>query len=131
MKFLLVCRLGMFISVTFGLASLLAPESIASLYGIAGWNTGTTVIARLFGTGLLYAAGAIYAVMDTAALDVQLRFARMFAAASAIATAISAQSVLSGSASAMMWTTVGIYGFFCVAWASAAPRGNSMSDRAS
>ena len=122
MSFSLLCVIAVATTLPFGLAFLLAPESISSLYGITGWNPGTTAVAKLFGIELLYVAGASFAVMGCTDVRVQRRIALAFALVSAIAAVLSIQTILSGAASAFHWSTVALYIFFAVAWGSFAMR---------
>jgi hypothetical protein len=116
MNFGLVCLLGYVTAGLFGLAFLLAPEVTGALYGVTGWNPGTTGIARYFGIGLLFTAAAAYAVRPTTDHALQRRFAVSFSGASAVGALLSIQLVLSGAMNAMGWSTVAIYVFFAVVW---------------
>ena len=122
MNFPLVCLLGIFTTVPFGAAFLLTPEAVGAQYGLSGWNAGTLVVARLLGATLLYAAGALVAVRNTSDPRIQKNIATFFALSSAISAAISVQAVATGVVNAMGWSTVAIYVFFTVAWASLAFR---------
>ena len=101
----------------FGLGFLLVPEATTSPYAVTDWNEGTLAVARLYGVALLMVAGASWACLPVGELNVQRRIALCSAVISAIGALVAAQSALAGSANALMWSTVAIYGFFCVAWA--------------
>jgi hypothetical protein len=122
MNFSLVCLIGIFTTVPFGAAFLLTPEAVGAQYGLSGWNAGTLVVARLLGATLLYAAGALVAVRNTTDVRIQKNIATFFALASVISAAVSVQAVTSGVVNAIGWSTVAIYAFFTVAWASLALR---------
>ena len=125
MSFNVVCLIGLFVATPFGLAFLFAPEIASSIYGISGWNSGTTAIARLFGIELLYMSGAIYAVRQTPDSATQRRFSQIFALASTIACVVLIQAVLAGSANSFLWSSVAIYAFFALAWANLGFRSTS------
>jgi len=116
MNFSTICLIGIVTALPFGAAFVLAPELTSAMYGISGWNPGTTGIARLFGTELLYVAAALFAVRDVAEPKVQRRFAIGFGLASALAAALLTQSILAGASNTMTWSSVGIYAFFAVVW---------------
>lgn len=118
MNFKVICLIGIITALPFGAAFVLAPEAASAMYGISGWNPGTTGIGRLFGTELLYVAAALYAVCDVADPKIQRRFAIGFGLASALAVVLLVQSILAGATNAVGWSSVAIYGFFAVAWAS-------------
>ena len=122
MNFSLVCLIGIFTTVPFGAAFLLTPEAVGAQYGLSGWNAGTLFVARLLGATLLYAAGALVAVRNTTDIRIQKNIATFFALSSAISAAVSVQAVTSGVVNAVGWSTVAIYAFFTVAWASLAFR---------
>jgi hypothetical protein len=122
MNFSLVCLIGIFTTVPFGAAFLLTPEAVGAQYGLSGWNGGTLVVARLLGATLLYVAGALVAVRHTTDVRIQKNIATFFALSSAISAAVSVQAVTSGVVNAIGWSTVAIYAFFTVAWASLAFR---------
>lgn len=124
MNYSLVCLIGCLSLIPFGLAFLLVPESISSLYGVAGWNPGTTAIARLFGIMMLYIGCAAFAIKDTKDRVVQQRVSLTFAVVSAVAILVSGSSILSGATNSFMWSTVAIHVFFTVAWASIVFRKN-------
>lgn len=117
MNFNAICILGLVVSIPFGAAFILAPEAVAAMYGIDALTPGSAHIARLLGIELLFMSAAFLAIRGTADGQLQRRFATLFAAASALATAIALQAVTSGAVNAMGWTTVLIYGFFAAAWA--------------
>jgi hypothetical protein len=129
MNFRLVCVLGFVVTAVFGLGFLLLPELVSSLYGISGWNQGTTVIARLYGGGLLFVASATFAVKGTLDLAIQRSFSFSFAVVSLVCAVLSLQSVTSGSTNAFMWSAVAIFASFVVMWFLAA-RGARGSSRA-
>ena len=116
MNFRVICLIGIITALPFGAAFVLAPEVTSAMYGISGWNPGTTGIGRLFGTELLYAAAALFAVRDVTDPKIQRRFSIGFGLASALATAILIQSIVAGAANAMAWSSVAIYAFFALAW---------------
>lgn len=122
MNFSLVCLIGIITTVPFGAAFLLTPEAVGAQYGLSGWNAGTLVVARLFGATLLYAAGALVAVRHTTDVRIEKNIATFFALSSAISAAVSLQAVAAGAVNAVGWSTVAIYAFFTVAWASLAFR---------
>lgn len=122
MNFSVLCLIGIITALPFGAAFVLAPEATSAMYGITGWNAGTTGIGRLFGTELLYVAAALFAVRGVTDPDVQRRFAIGFGLASALATVILVQAIIAGAVNAMTWSSVAIYAFFAVAWASVAMR---------
>lgn len=124
MTFALVCLLAVLATVPFGLAFLLAPETIAAPYGISAWNAGTLAVARLFGVSLLNIACAALAVRSTTDGRVQKNVSTWFALASAVATITALHSVTTGGINTLGWSTVAIYGFFTLAWASVALRKN-------
>jgi hypothetical protein len=129
MDFRIVCVLGVVVAGIFGLGFLLLPELVSSLYGISGWNPGTTLIARLYGGGLLFTASASFAVKGTLDPAIQRTFGFSFAVVSLIGAAISLQSVTSGGTNALMWSTVAIFAAFAVMWFLAA-RGARVSSGA-
>lgn len=122
MSFNIVCLIGIITALPFGVAFALAPEATSAVYGISGWNSGTTGIARLFGTELLYVAAALFAVRGVTDPLVQRRLAIGFGLASALAVVILVQSIMSGAVNPMTWSSVALYAFFAVAWASVAMR---------
>lgn len=122
MNFSVVCLIGIITALPFGAAFALAPEATSAIYGITGWNAGTTGIGRLFGAELLYVAAALFAVQGVTDREVQRRLAIGFALASALATVILVQAIISGAVNAMTWSSVAIYAFFMVAWAAVAIR---------
>ncbi|HTV00316.1 MAG TPA: hypothetical protein VMF13_07270 [Luteitalea sp.] len=122
MPFSLVCLLGTVTTVPFGLAFLLAPEATGALYGVSGWTAGTALIARLFGVALVHSAGAFVAARHTTDARLQRSMSTFFALAAAIAVIVSLQAVLASAVNALGYSTVGIYAFFTVAWASIALR---------
>lgn len=122
MSFTLLCLISLISSVVFGLAFLLAPESIASIYGIGSWNPGTTTIARLFGIELLYSAGIYFAMKETKDPVIQQRCGWTLALVSAAALLVAVQSIFSGASNALMWSVAALYFFFTIAWGSIALR---------
>jgi hypothetical protein len=116
MKFSTVCLLAIIALVPFGLAFLLSPEMTGQLYEMSGWTSATTLVGRLFGIQLLYAAAANLAVMHTDDLAVQRRFATLFCVLSVVATVVSALGAMEPGNSPRLWTTVALYGFFIFAW---------------
>ena len=122
MNFSVVCLIGIITALPFGAAFTLAPEPTSAMYGITGWNAGTTGIARLFGTELLYVAAALFAVREVTDREAQRRFSIGFGLASVLATIILVQAIISGAVNAMSWSSVAIYAFFAAAWASVAVR---------
>lgn len=114
MSFRLVCTLGFIGAGIFGLGFLLIPELVFSYYGITGWNPGTTLIARLYGVGLLYAASASFAARESTDPRLQRAFGMTFAVVSALGAIASLLSVLSGGSNALMWSTVAIFGFYAI-----------------
>lgn len=122
MSFYLLCMIAVATTLPFGLAFLLMPDLTASFYGIAGWNPGTTAIARLFGIELLYVAGMSFAVMGATDLRLQRRFALAATLVSAIATVLTIQTILSGAVGPLHWSTAALYLFFTVAWGMFAMR---------
>ena len=125
MNFSLVCLLAIIATVPFGVAFLLAPEVTGAQYGISGWNSGTLFVARLFGVALLYTGGAALAVRSTTNARLQKDISTRFALASIVATVASIQAVVTGAVNTMRWSTVAIYAFFTLAWASVAFRKTS------
>ena len=124
MNFSLVCLIGIVSTIPFGLAFLLAPEAISSMYGVANWNPGTTSIARLFGAVLLYVGGACFAMKDTTDRTVQQRGAWTFSVVSVAAMLVALHSAATGTANSLMWSTVVLYVFFTIAWGSIALQKN-------
>ena len=118
MNFSVICLIGIITALPFGAAFVLTPEVTSAMYGISGWNPGTTGIGRLFGTELLYVAAALFAVREVTDPKIQRRFAIGFGLASALAVAILIQAIVAGAANAMTWLSVAIYAFFAVAWGS-------------
>lgn len=102
----------------FSLGFVLAPELVGAQYGIAGWNVGTLLVARLFGAALLSLGAVAWAVRDTADFRTQAGIAMGFAVTSGVATAVSIQSVVAGAVNNLGWLTVATYGFFTAAWAT-------------
>lgn len=118
MNFRLACLIGTILATPFGLAFVFFPELTASIYGIANWNAGTIGIARLFGVELLFVAGVLYAVRECADSQIQQGVGKLLALAAIVGCVISVQWVTSGGANALMWSTVGIYGFLMLMWGS-------------
>jgi len=116
MGFRMIAVIGIVVTAVFGLAFLVAPGAVASLYGIAGWSPGQLLIARLFGIELLYVTGALYAVRNLADRSTQRTFAMALGAPSVLGALATAQAVLAGATNALSWSTVLIYAFFAVAW---------------
>ena len=116
MSFSLLCMISLVTTLPFGLAFLFIPEYISSHYSIAGWNSGTASVARLFGIELLYVAGASFGLMRCTDVRVQRRIAVAFSLVSALATVVVIQTILSGAAGPFHWTTAALYVFFAVAW---------------
>ena len=125
MNFKLACLIGAVLATPFGLVFVFLPELTASVYGIANWNAGTLGVARLFGDELLFVAGALYAVRDCTDVRIQQKLGKLLALASLIGCAISVQWVTSGATNALMWSTVGIYGFLMLMWGSVGFRSNT------
>jgi hypothetical protein len=117
-----ICILGILTTGLFGLAFLLAPEATLQLYGVGGLNLGTIAVARLFGVELLASTAVLAAVRVTPDALLQRRIATAFAAASAVGVAVTAHAAVIGAANVVMWSTVGIYVFFTVAWTLFATR---------
>lgn len=122
MQFSVVCLIGIITALPFGAAFALAPEATSAMYGITGWNPGTAGIGRLFGVELLYVAAALFAVRGVTDAEVQRRLAIGFGLASALAAITLVQAIFAGAVNAMTWSSVAIYAFFTVAWASVAIR---------
>jgi hypothetical protein len=116
MNFRVITSIGITVTAAFGLAFVVAPEAVASAYGITGWSAGQLLIARLFGVELLQVAGACLAVRTTDDRSIQRVFAVTLGVVSALAALVTAQAVLAGATNALSWSTVLIYGFFAVAW---------------
>ena len=122
MSFGLVCLLTAVVTIPFGLAFLLLPESTAALYGIVGWNAGTIAVGRLFGTALLYIAGAVVAARHSSDVRLQRSMGAWLAPANGIAAAVALQAVAAGAVNALGYSTVALYGLFAIAWATVAIR---------
>lgn len=122
MTFSVVCLIGIVTALPFGLAFVLTPEGASAMYGISGWNPGTTGIGRLFGTELLYVAAALFAVRDVTDPRIQRRFALGFGLASVLAVALLVQSIFAGASNAWTWSSVAIYVFFALAWGAVVVR---------
>ena len=120
MNFKPICLIGTVVCAVFGLVFLLVPMQVAAIYGMVEWNPGQLTVARLFGVSMLYIAVTLFVMRDLADQALRRTFAAAFAAASALAVVVSIHSVLTGATNAMMWSTVLIYGFFTIAWASVA-----------
>ena len=116
MNFAVVCWIGACTGTSFGLAFLAAPEATAALYGIQGWNAGTTVIGRLFGAQLIFLSALLWVLKDDTDRDMQRRCAPWMSGASAVASAVALHAVWTGATNAWGWTTVAIYVFFLGAW---------------
>src|SRR5213595_2182824 len=116
MSFRTLQMLVVLAAAAFGAAFLLIAELVSSFYGVDDWNSGTLVIARLYGVVLLMVAGAAYACLHSEDKALQRRVALVDVSTSALGTLVSVQSVLAGTTNALMWTTVLIFGFFTVAW---------------
>ena len=116
MDFRMIGVIGIVVTAVFGLAFLVAPSAVASLYGITGWSAGQLLIARLFGIELLYVTGALYAVRNIEDRSIQRAFATGLGAASVLGAVATAQAVLAGATNALSWSTVLIYAFFALAW---------------
>ena len=122
MTFRLLCILFLLTTGPFGLAFLLVPELVSSLYGVTGFNPGTITPGRLYGVGLLFASAAVYAVMNSGDLVLQRRFAHVFGAVSAIGAIVSLHAVLTSGANSLMWSIVALFGAFCYGWLRVAVR---------
>jgi len=122
MSYGLVARIGIIVVVVFGLAFLFMPEQTSSLYGLSGWNAGTTVVARLFGVSLLTIGAIVAAIRSITDVELQRRVAKYLAGANLLGVVISAHAVLTGAGNALLWTVVAIYLFFLLAWANIAFR---------
>jgi hypothetical protein len=120
--FALVGLLAAVVTLPFALAFLLAPAAVSLQYGIADFNPGTLVVARLFGCMLLFAGGAGLAARHTTDVLLQSRMASWFAAGSLLATLVSVHAAVTGATTSLGWLTVALYGFFTAAWASVAAR---------
>lgn len=120
MSFAIVCLIGIIATTPFGLAFLIAPEAIGSLYGIASWTPGTLFVGRLLGVSFLFIAGAAFAARQCADSDFQRRLSMCFCVASLLGVVASAYSTISGALNAMGWTAAALYAFFTLAWASIA-----------
>lgn len=122
MNFRLLCILMLVSAGPFGLAFLLVPELVSSLYGVTGFNPGTIILGRKYGVGLLFASAGAYAVMNSADLALQRRFAQAFGAVSAIGAIVSLHAVLTSSANSLMWSIVVLFGAFFFGWSMVAIR---------
>lgn len=122
MNFAIVCLIAIIATAPFGLAFLLAPETMGSLYGIASWTPGTLFVGRLLGVGFLFMAGAAFAARQCADSDFQWRLSICFGIGSLLGTAVSVQSTVSGALNALGWSAAALYAFFTLAWASVAVR---------
>src|SRR5262245_18028127 len=122
MSFGFVARIGIIVVAVFGLAFLFMPEPTASLYGLTGWNAGTTVIARLFGVSLLFLGAVDAAIRSITDVELQRRVAKYLAGANLLGVVISAHGAATGAGNAMLWTVVAIYLLFLLAWANIAFR---------
>jgi hypothetical protein len=116
MSFRVIALIGIAVTAAFGLAFVIAPEAVASLYGITGWSAGQLLIARLLGVELLSVAGALLAVRNTEDRSMQRVFAIALGAAGVLGALVTAQGVLAGATNALSWSTVLIYAFFALAW---------------
>jgi len=116
MNFSLVVSLAFLASLIFGVASILAPEQTASLYGIAGWNPGTLFSARLVGVVFLLLAAALAGVRSSTDSVLQARFAKYSAVANLVAVIVVMHATLIGSGNAMMWSSVALFAFFTLAF---------------
>lgn len=119
MKYGTVCGIGIVVSALFGLAFLVAPVPVLSLYGIAGLGPGHVVVARLFGIEFLLFGGGMLAARH-APQNLVRGGATALAIACVVGAVVAAQGTLAGATNALGWSTVVIYAFFAFAWGSVA-----------
>jgi hypothetical protein len=122
MKFKTACTVGAWLAGPFGLAFVVLPEQISSLYGIAGWNPGTSLVGRLYGIGLLYAASAAFAGRNSDDAWYQFGLCSSNGLVSVLGGALCLHAVLTAAANGLMWSTVVLFGALAAMWWSARPR---------
>jgi hypothetical protein len=103
------------VSFAFGLAFLLVPAQVASLYG-AGLNGAAIFIARLFGGSLVMHALLAWLVRNSAGSPDREAIILAFLTANVIAVVVSMLAVLDGAVNALGWGNVTIYVLFGTAY---------------
>jgi hypothetical protein len=100
----------------FGLAFLLAPELVSSLFGVSGYNTGTVISARKYGVGLLLASAGAFAIAGSNEAAVIRRFSAGFAAANALGAVVSTHAASTNAANVLMWAIAALFALLAALW---------------
>ena len=121
----LVCTLGLWASAPFGVAFLLAPLLVGSVYGAMPADAFTSSLGRYFGSELLLFSAALWALREVRDPAAQRKAAVGIAFGSIVGLAVTLHAALTGTMNAMAWSTVAIYAFFTWAWGRLALAGGS------
>ena len=98
------------LAAAFGIAFVIAPAQLLSMYGIAV-TPGTTVVSRLFGASLLGYASLTWQVRDLPDSTPLRAILYALFASDIIGLIISISGQLSGAVNGLGWLTVAIYLF--------------------
>jgi hypothetical protein len=108
--------LATFTTLPFGLAFLLLPGAVLTLYGVADVGASALLMGRYFGSALLSFAAAVWALRELDHPEQRRRVALAIAASSAAGLAVTLAGLSAGTLNAMGWSSVAIYTFFTLAW---------------
>jgi len=116
MTYRTVATVSAIISVVYGLAALVVPNALGSLFGIT-YDTAAVYAGRLLGGSYIGYAIANFLTKDTADPVTRRAVAAANAFAWAVGFVISTLAQLQGLANAIGWSTVVLSLAFTVAWA--------------
>lgn len=115
MKLGMLFTVNALLAVAFGLAFVLVPAEFLQQYGVTV-NSGTVVLARLFGATLVGLAVLCW-LARTAPVSEGLRAIMIgLFAIDALGFVAALQGVLSGAVNSLGWSTVILYGVLGLAW---------------
>lgn len=125
MDFRTIATLASVLSIPFGLAFVLAPSATGALYGAAPSDPFTSLMGRYFGSEVLMYAAAVWALRELHDPAAQRRAAAGIAVATGLGLAVTLYGVVGGTLNAVGWSSVGLYGFFVLAWGRLALSGTA------
>ena len=105
------------LAIVFGLGFLLVPGAVLPLYGLDS-APATSLMARFFGAALVNLGLAVYLLRDTRDIVVQRGLVLAGVVGSAAGAAVALIGQLSGLVNALGWSTVAIYAFLFVGYAT-------------
>ena len=115
MKLKVIMVLNAVVAGVYGIAFVLAPAQVLSLYGVSGGEP-LSFMSQLFGAALIGIGLVTWLARNAAASDARDAIVLAMAIAFLVGLIVAVMGALAGFMNMLSWLTVGIYLFFTAAF---------------